>query len=328
MSKLLFITSIPRRTTSGIDDWASDSSGVKMKKTKVGRAFDRVSALFSPKVGGLANYISYNYHTDPKTGQPTLNEKGEPMLLQEFLEKKWNKPPGYFSNVAIGRHYKGDGSDLGYYYQNSWKLVDGTTVLNLENMDDEIGYYVFLASSKVANSEKEWREHKWPKATHYIALEHETEELKYTRSQQKSKAYATLHSTEMTEVIKRKIIALLGLASSRSKLSDQQVHNMLVDFIEASSYTAGSNIDKLQNLVTMLKTAPNREKFEAMFILKNAEDYDVIRSKQDIWTWLNPKGTPVTLGNRYSEALDFILNPKKADEVQEILQNIKDKQNI
>lgn len=161
MSKLIFIRSIPRKTTSGIDEWTSDSSGVKMKKTKVGaRAKDRISALFSPKIGGLANYISYNYYTDPKTGIPVNNEKGEPMLLQEFLEKKWNKPSGYFNNIAIGRHYKGDGSDLGYYYQNAWNLLDGSTILNLEIMDDEIGYYVFLASSKVANSEKEWREHK------------------------------------------------------------------------------------------------------------------------------------------------------------------------
>jgi len=101
-----------------------------------------------------------------------------------------------------------------------------------------------------------------------------------------------------------------------------------VEYIESSAYTAGSNIAKFQNYVTMLKTAPNREKFEAMFLLKNAEDYNVVMSKQDIWTWLNPKGTPVTMGNRYSEAVDFILNPKKSEEVLEIKQNILDKQNL
>jgi len=160
MSKLIFVQSIPRQTASGISDWVSDSSGIKIKKTKIGRSFDRVACLYSPKVGGLANYISYNHHIDPKTGQPTLNEKGQPMLLQEYLETKWNKPAGYFSNEAVSRHFKGDPGTLGYYYQTSWKLQDGTTVLDLDQMDDELGYYVFLASSKVANSEKEWREHK------------------------------------------------------------------------------------------------------------------------------------------------------------------------
>lgn len=327
MSKLVFIYSIPRSTASGISDWVSDSSGVKLKKTKVGRAKDKLSALYSDRIGGLANYISYNYHTDPKTGLKTLNDKGEPLLMQEYLEKKWNKPAGYFTNQATSRNYKGDGSDFTYFQQAVWTLADGCTVLDLDKMDDELGYYMFLASSKVANSEREWKEHKWPKATHYIALENESEELKYNRTQLKTKAYAALHSIDLTEVVKRKIVSLLGLASTKAKLSEQQVHNVLTDYIESSSYTAGSNIEKFQNLVNMLKTAPAREKFEAMYLLKTADDLGIIISKQDIWTWLNPKGSPLTIGNRYSEALEFILNPKKADEILEIKQNIKDKQN-
>jgi hypothetical protein len=158
-------------------------------------------------------------------------------------------------------------------------------------------------------------------------LENESEELKYNRTQLKTKAYAALHSVDLTEVVKRKLVSLLNLASTKAKLSEQQVHNVLTDYIEASSYTAGSNIEKFQNLVNMLKTAPTREKFEAMYLLKNADDLGIIISKQDIWTWLNPKGSPLTIGNRYSEAIEFILNPKKADEILEIKQNIKDKQN-
>lgn len=153
--KLVFIKSIPRETATKISDWVSDSSGIRIKKTKVGRATDKIMALYSSKHGGLANYISYNYYTDPITGKQVLNEKGEPMLLQEYLEKKWNKPPGYFSNAPAPKYYKGDGSDLGFYYQTSWTLQDGTTVLDMSRMDHEIGYYVMLASSLVANSEKE-----------------------------------------------------------------------------------------------------------------------------------------------------------------------------
>jgi len=131
-----------------------------MKKTKVGRSVDFLVALPSQKVGGLANYISYNYVVDPATGLTEKDERGEPILLQTYLEKKWGKPAGFFSNRLVEPNYKGDGRDLGYYYNKSWALQDGTTVLDLNKMDDEIGYYVMLASSKVANSEREWREHK------------------------------------------------------------------------------------------------------------------------------------------------------------------------
>jgi hypothetical protein len=119
MSKLVFITSIPRATASGISDWVSSASGMKMKKTKVGRSVDFLVALPSQKVGGLANYISYNYVIDPATGLTEKDEKGEPILLQTYLEKKWGKPAGFFSNRLVEPNYKGDGRDLGYYYNKS-----------------------------------------------------------------------------------------------------------------------------------------------------------------------------------------------------------------
>lgn len=37
-NKLVFIRTIPRETATRISDWSSDTSGVKLKKTKVGRA--------------------------------------------------------------------------------------------------------------------------------------------------------------------------------------------------------------------------------------------------------------------------------------------------
>ncbi len=119
MSKLIFIKSIPRSTATGASDWISQSSGLKLQKTKIGRASDRLTAMYSSKAGGLANYISYNYSLDPKTGQPELDEKGQPITLQAVLEKKWNKPPGYFSNQAASTHYRGNGYDLGFYYQHT-----------------------------------------------------------------------------------------------------------------------------------------------------------------------------------------------------------------
>ena len=58
-TKKVFIQSIPRETATKISDWTNDTSGKKLKKTKIGRCRDTLQALWSPRVGGLANYISY-----------------------------------------------------------------------------------------------------------------------------------------------------------------------------------------------------------------------------------------------------------------------------
>lgn len=325
MSRLIFVKSIPRETATGIHNWTSQTSGLKLQKTKVGRAGDGIIALYSAKVGGLANYISYNYKIDPKTGQPELDEAGNKITLQAYLEKKWNKPAGFFSNQAASPRYRGDGSDLGFYYQHSWELKDGSTVFDLDKMEHEIGYYVLLASSKVANSETEWRQHKWPKATHYIALENESEEIKYKRSQMKSKAFALLHSADFTEAVKKKVVCLLGISPARTKLSEEQTHNLLTEWIDSSTYISGSNIDKINNLATLLKTADGRAQFEIMFMLKQAEDFRIVFQKQDVWSWIRPNGSTIVIGDKYSEAIDFFLNPKKKEEFDEIRQQIKDK---
>lgn len=105
MNKKVFIKSIARPSAYGISEWANDASGKKLEKTKVGQCQTKISALYSPKIGGLANYISYTPHINPETGIPFTNEKGEAIMLQEYLEKKWGKPAGFFTNRP---YYKGD----------------------------------------------------------------------------------------------------------------------------------------------------------------------------------------------------------------------------
>lgn len=185
-------------------------------------------------------------------------------------------------------------------------------------MEDELGYYVMLASSKVANSEREYKQHKWPKAQWYIAIENESEEIKYEKAEAKTKAYAALHSTELTDAYKRKLVSLLGLATATSVLSFQQIHNMLTAFIENSSSGPQSNIDRLHQHVNMLKTQDGRERFEAMWTLKLALDLSIILERQDVYTWKRLSGTPLPIADRYSEAVEFFLNPKKAQEQEEI----------
>lgn len=87
-TKKVFIKSIPRPSAYGISEWTNDASGKKLEKTKIGQCQTKLSALYSPKLGGLANYISYTPHMNPETGTPFTDDKGHPVMLQEYLEKK------------------------------------------------------------------------------------------------------------------------------------------------------------------------------------------------------------------------------------------------
>lgn len=126
-----------------------------LNKTKMARCTDKLVALPNLKVGGLANYISYNYHMNPETGTPYKDESGNDITLQTYLEKKWRKPEGYYTNRAWMKGDPLDESKMTYFQKKYWQLVDGTTVLDLDVEDDEMFYYVCLGSQKIANSEKE-----------------------------------------------------------------------------------------------------------------------------------------------------------------------------
>ena len=318
-NKLIFIQTIPgRKTATGLSDFVHETSGKKINKTKMGRCTDRIAALYSSKVGGLANYISYTPAVDPKTGETMLNEKGEPVMLQEVLEKKWHKPAGYFTNAAWTPGDKLDQDKMTYFQRKFWELQDGSTVLDLNNMDEEMGYYVALASKYVANSEREWREHKWPYATHYIALENESDAIKYQRSAIRAKALGTLTlDLEFTDLYKRKMVSLLGIANAKATLTTENVFNSLYTFLEASSLGPGSNIEKYLNFYNLLKTAEGRERFEAMYILRLAIDTKVVFERQGSYHFVRPEGT-VIIGDSYNEAIEYILAPKRAQEVEQM----------
>jgi hypothetical protein len=178
MSTKVFIYSIPRQTATKVSDFTSDVSGKKLKKTKIGRATDGVVALYNPRYGGLANGLSYKpwkedgkVKVDPDTGRH--------LTLQDKYEQRFNLDPGYLTNRPWRKGDSHSEEDLTYFQKARWVLNDGCTVLDLDNFDDLMGYHVMLDSKFVANSEKEISQ--WPKATHYIALENEAEEIKFKR---------------------------------------------------------------------------------------------------------------------------------------------------
>lgn len=323
MEKKIFIYSVPRSTATGISEFTNDSSGRKLKKNKIGRCRDGIQCLYSPKVGGLANYISYTPWIED--GKQVKDKDGNPLTLQHKLEQKWNLPKDYLHNRPRTRDDVRLGNAPSYYQKKRWVFNDGATIFDLTNMDDELGYYVCLASKFVANSEKELKSHKWPYAEYYIAVEHEADEIKYKKSERKSKAFAGLHDSNMTNTWKRKLVYILDIANSRTSITDEQAHNSLFDYIDATDFNQGSNIDKFDEVVELLKTKTGREELEARLLLKRAIDNRVVYEKQGSYTWIRPEGTLI-IGDKYSEAIDFILNPKKNTFVEELESQVKAKE--
>lgn len=292
---------------------------MKMLKTKVGKCRDRIQGLYSPKIGGLANGLSNKPWIEEGK---QVTEDGKLLTLQDKMEKKWGLEKGFLNNRP---YRKGDPIKeefQTYYQRTSWQLNDGCTVLDLSKMDDELGYYMFLDSKYVANSEREWKERKWPKATHYIALENEAEELKYSKNQQKSKAFANLHAEAMTPSVKQKMVCILELTRTTTTLTTEQVDNLLYDFVDKTTFGNNSNLDKFLALFNLLSTPVGREELDSKYLLKQGLDTRVLYEKQGAYSWVRPSGL-IILGETYSEAIDFLMNPKKSSLVDELKEEIK-----
>lgn len=320
--RLVYIKSIPRETAFRIEDWTNDSSGKAMKKVKIGRTRDGIQPLYNPAVGGLATGLHEIWKDEE--GNIMKDDNGKTLTLQDKMERKWGLDKGYLTNRPF---MKGDSvheKDMTFYQRKVWKFNDGSTILDLNKMEDELCYYVCLASKFVANSEQEWRSNKWPKALYYIAWENEEDELRYKRTERKSKAFAALHSADMTTTMKEKFVHLLGLASTTTHLTDEQIHNLLFDYIDTTSYTPNSNLEKFTEFYLKLASKEGRESIEAQHLIKRAMDARLVYEKAGTYTWVRPEGA-LEIGNNLTEAVEFILNPKKEALVEELENAIKAK---
>ena len=134
MSNKVFIYTIPRTSAYRIDLWVDPNSGQNLNKTKIGNAKTGISALYSPKVGGLLNGLTYKEWTE--NGKPVLNNKGVALSLQHKEEQKWNLAENFLTNRPWRKGESLEDKDLTYFQGKSWKLKDGATVLDLSNFDD------------------------------------------------------------------------------------------------------------------------------------------------------------------------------------------------
>lgn len=317
--KLVFIYSIPRVSAVKLDEFTSDSSGVKLKKNKNGDSKDVISALHNSKTGKLATGLDKPWLEEGKEKE----ENGRLLTLQDKYERMFNLPTGTLNSnpyPSLETFYK-ETFNPTYFQSKSWTLNDGCTVLDLSNMDDLMFYHVCLESKLVANSEKEWKEHKWPKAQYYIAIENEQDEIKFKKNQSKLEAFSALNDKDLLPSNKRKITSILELVNSKGNITEEQVTNLLYQFIENNSDSNG-NISRFLSLYSLLKTADGKVEFEARFTLKQALDLRIITILKGTYTWVRPKGT-VELGNKPESAIEFLTDTKKADLIAELQTEIK-----
>jgi len=322
----VFIHSIPKKSMIGLDQWSNDSSGKRISKNKIGdRANDKICALYSHKKGQLANGLSYIMWKHE--GKQVVDNLDKPMTLQDKLELKWSLPKGHLTSRPWRKGDSLKESDLTFFQKETWSLRDGTTILSMNVMKDDVGYHMMQDHKAVANSQEEYRANKWAKATHYIALENESEQIKYQKTALKSKAFTALGSKEMTLPTRRKFVHILELASTRTVLTEEQIHNLLFDYIDNSKYTANSNIDKFLHLYSMLKEAGGMEYLNSRYLLREALDSRVVYEKQGGYNWPRPKGL-IVLGENLEEAIEFLMNPKKEVLVEELQDELKAKKAI
>lgn len=83
---LVFVKSIPRRTATLIGEWRNPTSDKKMNKTKIGDAKDGITALYSPRVGGLLNGLSYKPWME--NAKAKVDDMGNSLTLQQKMEVK------------------------------------------------------------------------------------------------------------------------------------------------------------------------------------------------------------------------------------------------
>lgn len=330
MAKLkVFVRPIPRESVFKIHNFSSN--GKSMGKTKVDsmKCRDGIQALYSTKLGAL-NTGLLEMIENPYKESPSLPEefkwvaKEDTITRQTQLEIKHNRPKGYYTNRAETRGEMGRERDKTFFQTFVFHLIDGTTIFELDNPDHEIAYYVMLASKLVANSHTEWKQFKWPKALYFISSLDEDEELKFKKSQRIDAAKGSLNDPTVTDEWLIKFAKALELG--RGSISKIQAYNLLSEFIDKSRNGTEVNVSKFDLMFNSFKDPAGREELDAKATLMDLIHYGVVTLKGGTYKWWDAdESANVIIGERKSEAVDFLINVHKQAEVERMKKQLKAK---
>lgn len=331
------IRTIPgKRSAQGIHNWTANGKpdGKSLNKTKNGDAGFRYGPLPNAKTGRLTtglDVIIENPFSD-KDIEALAPEwqylKGKKQITrQEWLEVKHLRPKGFYTSETWIKEKHGHDEGMTFMQKFIYPLNDGTTLLDTTNVIDELAYYMFLTNYKyVAPSYQAYTKglpdgKRFPNATHFIAYEDEDEEIRMTHKAKRNKATAALESEVMNADTQLQVAKSLNW--HKDAVTPARLYNAISSRIEAAEPKDPNNdIDKFMAKFELLKDAGGRKQLKAESDLQDFLDARVLTSYKETYVWPS-KG--VTIGQRRSEAIEFLLDENKSPEVKEMKKELKAK---
>lgn len=324
----IIIKTLPRQTATKISEFRNDSSGKKMNRTKIGRSKDSLRAFYSHKTGALLTGL------DKMVPNPYFGDKTVPtefayvidksqITLQEVLEIKHGVPKGYYTNRAWRQGDSLKDDKVTFFQKFRFTLNDGSTILDLNRPEHELAYYMLREHPFVAASNKLEDRALRPRADYYISEQNESVTEKYNKKQAYGNAFSKLNDKKFTPSYQRKVAKALGLAKGDlSAMMDESVYLLLDDYIEEGAKGKETNFAEFEKVYELTQTPEGRERLEAICLLDDLVNYRLVSDNKGTYKWLS-KGYDI--GQRKEEAVDFLLNPAKQPERDELELQLKAK---
>jgi len=331
------IRTIPgKKSAQGVHNWTSNGKpdGRPLNKTKNGNSEYIYGPLPNTKRGRLTTGLDVlieNPFTPEEIDALAMEWqylKGKKQITrQEWLEVKHKRPKGYYTSEVWIKEKHGYDENLTFMQKFKFYLHDGTTILDTENILEELAYYMFLDNYKyVAPSYRAYTHglaegKRFPYATHYIAYEDEDEQIKATYKSKRNKAIAALENEELTDEVKLQIAKSLGW--HKEGTTPTKLYNAISSRIESAELkTVANDVDLFMAKVALLKDAGGRKQLKAEADLQDYLDARIITNPRETYTWVS-KG--IVIGMRKSEAIEFLLDDSKSPEVKELKKELKAK---
>lgn len=329
MSKKVFVYTIPRPTATKVSEIVNHRN-VKLNQTKITRGCkDTRQALLSEKTGklstGLAIMVDNPYKDDKSlpVGFEGLAGK-EKVKLQHIKEIEHGVPFDYYTDEPFNRANPRK-KEPTFFQTFKFGINDGMTVFDLGKRDDELAYYVMLASKFFANSKRAWEERKYPDAVYYISEQEESDDLKYEKRQQRDKATALLSVGKLSDnETQRKLLKILLPKESKGELRAQKVYNLLSSAIDSNErdFTGLTFIERFNKVISLLDHPKGKEEFEARAFLQDLINNWIVSEKNGSFQW---KSKDMSIGATKEKALQFITDPDKQEYYDALVDELRAK---
>lgn len=331
MSKKVFFYLCPRETATKVHNFTNEN-GQSLNKTKVSHKVGNIyrpllSASTGKLVTGLEKMVDNPYKELSKEEiksnfEPYILGK-EKIKLQHLLEYKHGRTPNYYdsSPTKLVPVNADEISQIGYMQHKDTfrKITDKGLVLDLSKPEDEVAYYYLTAKATCAPSRD-----KTLKGIHefYIGFENEDAERTYSKAQIVDKAIYALQNPELTDEVKLKISKVLGIVTRDA--APQRVYTTLRNFIVDKDKDQAEKIARFLDIMNGLDDKNYRERFNAEALLSDLVAYFVVNMKSGTYNW---KSNNLVIGYNKTEAVNFLLDPHKQGEVEQLELQLSAKKN-